>query len=62
MIGPVGVGAAVEELRVAVEELDVVPELDVAPELDVVPENDSVAEPVTVGAAEEAEVSEALYL
>ena len=43
MIGPVGVGAAVEAL-------------------DVVAEIESVAEPVTVGTAEEAEVSEELYM
>ena len=49
MIGPVGVGAT-EELDVAVDVLDVVPEIE------------SVAEPVTVETAEEAEVSEALYL
>ena len=50
MIGPVGVGATEEELDVAVDVLDVVPEIE------------SVAEPVTVETAEEAEVSEALYL
>lgn len=54
MIGPVGVGATVEELDIVVPEIIV--ELDI-----VVLEIESVAEPVTVGTAEEADASEALY-
>lgn len=46
MIGPVGVGAAVEELGIVADAV-----LEIA----------SVAGPVTVGTAEEEETSEALY-
>ena len=63
MIGPVDVGATEEEeLEVIEEELDVtVDVLDVTIDvLDLVLEIESAIEPVTVEAAEEAEVSEAL--
>ena len=55
-MGPVGVGAPVEELTVAEVELTVAEE-----ELDMMLEVPCNAEPVTVGTAEDAEAREELY-
>ena len=68
-MGPVGVGAAVDELDVVLDTLetpsDVVPEAPRDAVLDdprdAVPDTTREAEPVTVGTAEDAEAREALY-